>query len=250
MSQLCVVVPCYNEAKRLPFDVFANFARSRPNYRFLMVNDGSTDRTAEVLAELAAAVPGHISAHSLPQNSGKAEAVRTGMTLAFSQGFDYVAYWDADLATPLPALDDFVAVLDRATEVQVVLGSRVRLLGRHIERRPRRHYIGRVFATIASLILRLPVYDTQCGAKMFRNTVLNQALFQEHFSTRWIFDVELLARLLTHPDRPAAWPRGGEIYELPLAEWRDIAGSKLKFRDGIRAFWDLWRIARRYPLSR
>ena len=79
-------------------------------------------------------------------------------------------------------------------ELVGVFGSRIRRLGAAITRDPLRHYFGRVFATLASMVLDLAVYDTQCGAKLFRvNDDLRRAF--GHVSLRWIFDVELLARI-------------------------------------------------------
>src|SRR5262249_59105570 len=106
------------------------------------------------------------------------------------------------------------------------LGSRVKLLGRTIDRRIGRHYRGRIFATLASLVLDLPVYDTQCGAKLFRTSAILAAALSRPFRSRWSFDVELLQRLvLGFGGVPALAVR--EIVEEPLAVWRDVPGSKL-----------------------
>jgi len=166
--ELVVVVPCYNEGHRLPVARFQDFAAKNPGVTFLFVDDGSSDHTVSVLDEMKRVLPQAIDVLRLPRNEGKGEAVRQGIQAGFSRGARFLAFWDADLATPLDVLPAFREVFDQRPEVDIVLGSRVKLLGRHIERRPLRHYLGRVFATAASFTLDLPVYDTQCGAKMFR----------------------------------------------------------------------------------
>jgi hypothetical protein len=113
-----------------------------------------------------------------------------------------------------------------------VLGSRIRLLGRRVRRSPARHYAGRVFATVASLKLRLPVYDTQCGAKLFRACGETRAAFERPFSSRWIFDVEILARLTGSLGPEAVAER---LVEHPLAEWADVGESKLRLREALVA---------------
>src|SRR5690606_38221872 len=98
--------------------------------------------------------------------------------------------------------------------------------GRAIERHAWRHYLGRVFATAASLALRLRVYDTQCGAKLFRASDRLAELFRDPFRARWIFDVELIARLIRQRRGTALPGAESVIYEFPLLEWRDVPGSK------------------------
>jgi hypothetical protein len=121
----------------------------------------------------------------------------------------------------------------------MVFGARVRLLGRSIERSALRHYLGRMFATAASITLGLGIYDTQCGAKLFRASPAMQALFQEPFLTRWLFDVEILARLI-HARRGTRLPQVEDIvYEFPLHEWHDVAGSKVRPGDFVRALFGL-----------
>lgn len=237
MSQVVVVVPCFNEAERLDPDAFVGALDDRPWMRLLFVDDGSTDATRQVLDALAEQSE-RIEVFGLEQNSGKAEAVRRGMLRALDSGIEMAAYWDADLATPFAELDPMRAkMLERGAAL--VMGSRIRLLGRRIERDDRRHYLGRVFATAAALVVGVPVYDTQCGAKLFANIPAVRSAFDRPFQSRWIFDVELLARLSDGVDDPTS------IVEYPLRRWEDVPGSKVRPRDFVRAALDLATIAGR-----
>lgn len=239
-----VVVPCYNEAKRLPLDEFRRFLADSPHVDFLFVNDGSTDSTHSILDALHAELGDRARVLGKSVNGGKAAAVRDGMLLALQSDAAIIGFWDADLATPLSAIDDFLAVFSQRAEVQMVFGARVQLLGREIHRRPLRHYLGRVFATFASMTLQLPIYDTQCGAKLFRATPALLEALKEPFLSRWIFDVEFIARFIR-------LARGGErvrrwIFEFPLYQWVDVAGSKIRPSDFFVAMYELLKIARRY----
>ena len=130
-------------------------------------------------------------------------------------GCKITGFWDADLATPLEQIVDLAAVLLADPKLLMVFGARVRLLGRNIQRQPVRHYLGRCFATTASTLLRLPIYDTQCGAKLFRITPELGVVLADPFQSRWIFDVELLARFMArHRGAPDAVR--DRIYEYPL----------------------------------
>jgi hypothetical protein len=196
---------------------------------------------------MAASDPQHFRVLHLEANRGKAEAVRAGMLAELEDAPDYVGFWDADLATPLVELPRFVDVLDRQQAVQMVFGARVRLLGRDISRRPSRHYVGRIGATLISSTLGLAVYDTQCGSKLFRATPDLRDLFAQPFLSRWIFDVEIIARFVQRLGHDAA---AHAIYELPLLAWRDVHGSKVKPRDYFRGLRDLWKIHRAYNARR
>ena len=118
------------------------------------------------------------------------------------------------------------------------MGSRVRLLGRTIARSPVRHYLGRVFATFASLALDLPVYDTQCGAKVIRVTPGLLAALARPFRSAWVLDVELIGRLLQGSATAEPVPASA-FEEVPLLEYRDAPGSKVGLRGKLRALADV-----------
>jgi len=242
MTETVIVVPCYNEAHRLPIEEFGRFCKAQPSVRFTFVNDGSTDSTLELLEELAREHPDQIAVIDQRPNAGKAASVQRGMLQALESGAAYAGYWDADLATGLDELPRFVQILDRDPQLEMVFGARVKLLGRDIQRRAIRHYPGRVFATLASLTLGLPVYDTQCGAKLFRVSPDMFAIFEDPFLTDWIFDVEIVARLIRDRRHSRQLSAEKVIYELPLQAWHDVPGSTIRAADFAMAIWGLARI--------
>ena len=246
MASARIIIPCYNEEKRLDVASFRDFKHASHSIGFLFVDDGSADGTLRLLESLNAVDPDKFKVLHFPQNRGKAEAVRQGVLAAWDSHPDYVGFWDADLATPLDAIGAFIDVAESRPDLELVIGSRVKLLGRRIERRRSRHYLGRFFATAVSTALGLEVYDTQCGAKLFRVSPSIKSLFEEPFLSRWIFDVEILARLIRARSGKALRQPEQAIYEFPLTVWRDIPGSKLKSRDFARAAWELYRIRNRY----
>src|SRR5579875_904121 len=125
LTPACIVVPCYNEARRLNTAAFLQFISEAPEARLLCVDDGSTDGTLAVLEQLQRACEARIGILPLKQNSGKAEAVRQGMLHALDTLQPRVAgYWDADLATPLEAVFPFLDVLASHANIEMVFGSR------------------------------------------------------------------------------------------------------------------------------
>jgi dolichyl-phosphate beta-glucosyltransferase len=232
-----LVVPCYDEEHRLDAGALLAMVDGRPDVRLLLVDDGSRDGTRRVLEGLAAARPGRIEALVLSPNGGKAEAVRQGMRAALAGPVDIVGYFDADLSTPP---EEILRLLDitASGRAAVVMGARVALLGSDIHRAALRHYLGRVFASFASIMLAVRVYDTQCGAKLFRRSPALAAALETPFLSRWAFDVELLGRLFTGtPDVARISPN--DVLEVPLHTWRDVPGSKVDPTAMVGALKDL-----------
>ena len=243
MSDFCLVIPCYNEELRLDVAAFDRFLDATPGACLCFINDGSRDGTGALLAGIAQRHPDRALAVNLPINAGKAEAVRHGMLRAYAwKRFGYIGYWDADLATPLEEAGTMHRLAIERPDVLLVLGLRLSRLGASVNVTPQRHYLGRAFATCASMVLGLPVYDTQCGAKLVLASRVPQ-LFGEPFTSRWIFDVEVLARLRNligvETVRTAA-------VEMPLQTWHGVSGSKLRLTAMLRAPLELLSIAKRY----
>lgn len=231
-----IVVPCYNEANRLDQVAFLNFLKLNPAVCVLMVDDGSTDKTLDLLNDFQTQLPQQIEVFSLGQNQGKAEAVRRGLLLLCDKvDADYIGFWDADLATPLSDVLTFKKFLDDHEKYQLIMGCRLIRLGANIERKFHRYLLGRIFATLISFHLGLPTYDTQCGAKLFRKPLLKE-LIQEPFKTSWFFDVEMLRRMRDVIGRKTML---SAVYEYPLPLWIDIGDSKVQLLKTIPQFFKL-----------
>jgi dolichyl-phosphate beta-glucosyltransferase len=245
---LTLVIPCYNEAQRLDLGAFRDALILVPRLHLLFVDDGSTDATRQVLETLRSENATRITVLALERNRGKAEAVRQGMLAACERADTRNAvtcgFWDADLSAPLTEVQLLLDVLDASPGVEWVWGIRLRSLGRSVKRGELRHYLGRAFATVTSMSLGLAVYDTQCGAKLFRVSPLLRDVLARPFLSRWVFDVEMLSRAdalrMTEDEHGVA----SLVVEQPLRVWHHRAGSKVKPRDFVRAMAELWRIRR------
>lgn len=235
-----IVVPCFNEAHRFREAPFLELA-AKGDLFLLMVNDGSVDDTADLVRQLASKSTS-IGVLDLERNVGKAEAVRRGFLTAIAEGATFVGYYDADASTPPGEMLSLVDLLMNDQTLIGVFGSRVARLGSVIERSVTRHYLGRAYATAASLALGMTVYDTQCGAKMFRVVPSLVGAVADPFPSPWTLDVWLLQRLIcgTPTGRPV--PRSAFI-EVPLGKWRDVGGSRMTPVGGAAAFVDLARVA-------
>ncbi len=243
--QICTVIPCYNEAERLPIQIFVKHMEQYPNHFFVFVNDGSSDTTLALLQQHFNSC-NQVYVYSLQQNAGKAEAVRQGVLQAIKwQDFDCVGFMDADLATPLSEIAYLTNYFADNSIIDMVFGARIKRLGANIQRDAMRHYNGRIFATLTSKVLKgIPVYDTQCGAKFFRTGSI-EPFFDRSFITKWLFDIEVIARVVKQKGRKYALEA---IYEAPLRQWQEMGASKLTLKNMLLAPFELLQIKSHYQL--
>jgi len=244
LQQYCVgvVIPCYNEEERLSGEAFKNFVYNNLGYHLCFVNDGSTDRTLEVLEELRKGNENKISVYNCEKNGGKAEAVRQGMLhLAKDPQLDYIGYLDADLSTDFRDFDDLVKTME-TSDFKIVSGSRMSRMGANITKESARKIISMTINLIIRSILKMPFNDTQCGAKIMDKELV-ELVFQKKFITRWLFDVEIFMRMRKHYGKEKVQSM---ICEQPLKRWIHADGSKLSMKDSIQIVGQLAKIAIHY----
>ena len=251
-STVSVVIPAYNEGARLPAFVEeltrACLTVSSPVVEVLVSDDGSAPDHVERERASIEAAQTRLAAEGSPhrfhfraagRNGGKGSAIRAGWRDADPQA-EWLAFLDADGAVSAREFLRLATLAVGSPELDVVVGSRVRMAGRHVERSFFRHLQGRVFATLTDARFHLGYYDTQCGVKLFRASLLRPVLEQLQ-EDRWLLDVELLVRMRE---------RGARPLELPI-DWADAGDSKVRFGvDAVRMFWGLRQMHRRLNPSR
>ncbi|MDO6738188.1 glycosyltransferase [Wenyingzhuangia sp. 2_MG-2023] len=225
-----IIIPCYNEAKRLNTKAFAEFANNHNDFHICFVNDGSSDNTLEVLESVEKCSPENISVIDVKINAGKAAAVRSGVKyLQQFEDVSYVGFIDADLSTDFEDFKNLVKTLKSNEDLTFVYGSRGKGEG-EIERNFFRNVFSKIIKSIVFLILGLPIEDTQCGAKVFKKEIINIA-YGRTFLTRWLFDVEIFIRLKEYYGSKEVMTK---IYEQPLTRWVHVDDSKLGMKDAIQ----------------
>ncbi len=237
-----VVIPCYNEEDRLSSGEFKNFAHKNLGYHLCFVNDGSTDKTLEVLEELRQGNPENISIYDCVKNGGKAEAVRQGtLHLVKDKQLDYIGFLDADLSTDFRDFDDLVKTIE-TSDFKIVSGSRIARMGANITKESARRIISLTINKIIQTILGMPFKDTQCGAKIMDREIAT-LMFKDKFITKWLFDVEIFMRMRKHYGKDEAKRL---ICEQPLKRWIHADGSKLSMKDSVKIVGQLAQIAYTY----
>ncbi|TSE10179.1 MULTISPECIES: response regulator [Aquimarina] len=237
-----VVIPCYNEEKRILSKEFIDFTHSNLGYHLCFVNDGSTDNTLEVLKKLSEGREDNISVYNCVKNGGKGEAVRQGVLhLAKDSQLDYIGYLDADLSTDFKDFDDLVKTIE-SSKFKIVSGSRMSRMGANITKESARKIISKTINLIIRNILSMSFNDTQCGAKIMDKEIANE-MFREKFITKWLFDVEIFMKMRKFYGREKAI---SYICEQPLKRWIHADGSKLSMKDSVKIVGQLAQIAYYY----
>ncbi len=237
-----VIIPCYNEEDRLSGPEFKEFAHKNLGYHLCFVNDGSTDRTLEVLHELRKGHESNISVYDCEKNGGKAEAVRQGILhMIKDEQLDYLGYLDADLSTDFRDFDDLVKTIENS-DFKIVSGSRISRMGANITKESARKVISMTINMIIQTILGMPFKDTQCGAKIMDREIAS-TMFNKKFITKWLFDVEIFMRMRKHYGKEEA---KRVICEQPLKRWIHADGSKLSMKDSVKIVGQLAKIAVSY----
>lgn len=234
--ELSVVIPAYNEEKRLPdylIDVCQYLVASKISAEVLVVDDGSKDRTADLVRSIAKCHP-MVRLIQMKQNGGKGNALRNGFKEAKGR---FVLMADADGATPIQELDQFLKTIKRE-QCEIVIANR-KESQEQVERHPIRKLLGEVFYKATNLIAVPGVADTQCGFKLFRKSALDTILpFMRE--NGWALDIEILY---------LAQKSGLRIEQLPVS-WKEIPGSKVNpILDGLKMLQALFRIRHRLAHS-
>jgi dolichyl-phosphate beta-glucosyltransferase len=222
-----IVIPAYNESARIPATlehVVACIRERGWRAEVIVVNDGSTDRTAEVVRDFIRTAP-EVRLVENPGNRGKGYSVRAGMLQALAE---VVMFTDADLSSPIEEAERLFAAI--AAGADIAIGSRWLERDRQTQRQPLyRQIFGRCFNAVTRLIMGLPYADTQCGFKAFTRNAA-QTVFQLQTIERWGFDPEILF---------IARKRGFRIVEVPVSWGHDERTRMSYIRDGAQMLQEL-----------
>jgi len=228
---ICIVVPCFNEEKNFSVKKFEKVISTMSDVLLCFVDDGSRDRTPQLLESLKKLHTDKVDIITHSENKGKAEAVRTGI-LHCNNNYNHsiIAFLDADLST---SLEECLALRPYLKdEIEFCFASRTLQSDSNIQIKYYRFIIGRLLRPIIWKILGIKIYDTQCGCKLFTKN-LSIELFKDEFISKWLFDIELFARTKKKFGEDEVEAR---LCEVPVKEWIDSNSSSVK----ISYFFNLW----------
>ncbi|NNF36179.1 MAG: glycosyltransferase [Saprospiraceae bacterium] len=242
-----IIIPCYNEANRLQFQEFDQFLKDDRDTVLCFVNDGSKDATLELLNQFQQSHLERVHVYDMPQNQGKAEAVRAGINYMLELGTcDNLGFMDADLST---SFEEYLGLVDNlkceSRNLQLVFGSRKGEASSNTERGFFRKLMSTIIGSMIRILLQLPINDTQCGAKVFSLDAARYC-FSRPFVSRWLFDVEIFIRMRTRHSRKQVMQI---LAEIPLKKWVAVGDSKITMSESVKIPAQLLKIAGTYYLK-
>lgn len=222
-----IVIPAFNESGRIPAtlrSILACIRERQWDAEIVVVNDGSTDTTAQIVREIASTAP-ELRMLENPGNRGKGYSVRSGVLQSLG---DVVMFTDSDLSAPIVEAERLFAAISGGADIAI--GSRWLESGRQTHRQPLyRQFFGRCFNMVCRMVMHLPFVDTQCGFKAFTRTAA-QTVFQLQTIERWGFDPEILF---------IALKRGFAVKEVPVS-WAHDERSRMSYlKDGLQMLKEL-----------
>jgi glycosyltransferase involved in cell wall biosynthesis len=241
MQNCTVIIPCFNEANRFLKSDYLEFINAFSNFKILFVNDGSTDKTLEILEEFSNS-NGRISYISFEKNQGKSEAVRLGMQEAFKNKTNYYAFLDADLAIPFEEFLRLYEITTSNTDLEFTFLSKIKRVGADVNQKYKRFLIGRILATMTRFSLKLPIYDTQCGCKLMKSDIAH-LVFKEKFISAWLFDIEIFWRIINLKSRKYFKEH---TLEVPLNKLIERGPSSISFKAFFKLPYEFYKIHRSY----
>ena len=237
-----IIVPCYNEYHKIDKNRYIQFLKNQEDVGIVFSDDGSTDGTLKTLKEIQQSCSSQVHICVSTQNNGKAGAIRKAVLYCYDEGleFDKIAYLDADLSVSLEECYSISGLLNK--DILFAFGSRISKIDNTIIRTHFRHFSGRFVATMISNLLGVAVYDSQCGCKVF-DAKLAKTVFEDAFISKWLFDVEIIFRIIKLYSRKQL---KNMALEIPLRSWIDAGDSKVKLSYFIRMWYDLYLIKKQY----
>lgn len=245
-GKILLVIPSYNDSERLGAflpRLCEVFLSSNLGIRIQVVDDGSksveVSKTRSLVDDCRKQFADLEPLLHLETNRGKGGAVYAGWAQADSE--EWLAFVDADGAIPAEEVQRFCQLASEQDEYDGILASRVLMLGHSIHRTSKRHIVGRIYATLSSIIVGMPVYDSQCGFKIFKRSCFERVRAQLR-TPRFGFDMELITFFSL---------QGFRLLEIPIRSWRDVPGAKVRlFRDSFDMFFSLVQLRRRISMAR
>ena len=238
---IAVIVPCFNESKRLNHAAFVEFSDKNQDIHFYFSNDGSTDETKNSISEnLVNNKTRFLIDYKV--NRGKAETVRETVYMIYKNKIDYkyYAFIDADLAIPLEQIRKIEKEADRIADKTIFITVRTKKEFQQSKRKLR-YYISMIWKFFfIKMFYGLNISDTQCGCKMFRKSIIEET-FSEPFISRWLFDIEIIFR--------ARRIQKNCLVEVPIIILNDNSGSSINNRAILLLLKDIFKIYAKYKIK-